>query len=802
MKRILIIAAVLLISILLSASIIFSYPTHSGTYSISSLETKILEWFVDYPDRADRAKNGPEQIKVHPWLTLRAIELFEKTYNVTLSDLERQEIIAGSIEEDYDIEGTSDVEKWSNLDILKSLSEKELDYNYYTQSERCMNHFMDESGIGLARMSSAKKWALDDENNSTRYTEALRLAKAGDKKGWRYLGHVLHLLQDMSVPAHVRMDPHPFNDTYERELAGKDIKGYHKLVGEELGTPAYKADKEVLFTNLAKYARDHYISDNSFGKYGTPLLSECKDEKYKNYKCNSTDTLVGAVAYKGVLHALTKEAFTLKINDKVAESMFQDLGLASIRSGARLVELFYHEVIGYKISGRVTYNGIGLAGVGITRTRDGKSAWVGKTDADGWYTFESPNGTYTITPSLAYYSFNPTSVSITVNNENFDVQDFTATAVSTGYTISGQVTYNGTGLAGVTVTLAGTGSSAVTAANGVYTLTNVANGTYTMSFSASGYSFNPSTKSITVNGENVLIVNNIIATAASSGGIWTQKADFGGTARVLAVGFSIGTKGYIGTGLSGFSAVDFWEYDSSTNLWTQKADFGGAARYAAVGFSIGSKGYIGTGSKQEPGFDLIKDFWEYDSSTNLWTQKADFGGAARYTAVGFSIGNKGYIGTGFYDVLKKDFWEYDPSTNLWTQKADFGGAARNRAVGFSIGTKGYIGTGNATNDFWEYDPSTNLWTQKADFGGEARNDAVGFSIGNKGYIGTGSSHNSVYYKDFWEYDPGTNVWTQKADFGGSARGYAVGFLIGSKGYIGTGYDVTTGVDFWEYVPGQ
>ena len=33
------------------------------------------------------------------------------------------------------------------------------------------------------------------------------------------------------------------------------------------------------------------------------------------------------------------------------------------------------------------------------------------------------------------------------------------------------------------------------------------------------------------------------------------------------------------------------------DTWTQKADFGGAARDGAHGFSIGSKGYIGTGSE-------------------------------------------------------------------------------------------------------------------------------------------------------------------------------------------------------------
>ena len=31
---------------------------------------------------------------------------------------------------------------------------------------------------------------------------------------------------------------------------------------------------------------------------------------------------------------------------------------------------------------------------------------------------------------------------------------------------------------------------------------------------------------------------------------------------------------------------------ATPNTWTQKADFGGAAKYLAVGFSIGGKGYI------------------------------------------------------------------------------------------------------------------------------------------------------------------------------------------------------------------
>src|SRR5881392_3149286 len=76
-----------------------------------------------------------------------------------------------------------------------------------------------------------------------------------------------------------------------------------------------------------------------------------------------------------------------------------------------------------------------------------------------------------------------------------------------------------------------------------------------------------------------------------------------------------------------------------------------------------------------------------------WTQKANFpGGFGRYGSIGFSIDDKGYMGTGydFYLGHQKDLWEYDPVTDAWTQKADLGGVGRESAVGFAINGKGYI----------------------------------------------------------------------------------------------------------------
>ena len=155
---------------------------------------------------------------------------------------------------------------------------------------------------------------------------------------------------------------------------------------------------------------------------------------------------------------------------------------------------------------------------------------------------------------------------------------------------------------------------------------------------------------VTASGPTTFCPGGSVTLSAPVGNSWTQKADFGGTGSDYAASFSIGIKGYIGTGrINGNPRRDFWEYDPATNAWTQKADFGGTERYAATGFSISSKGYIGTGSN---GISDYKDFWEYDPSTNIWTQKADFGGPGRLGATGFSIGSKGYIGTGRLSCVK------------------------------------------------------------------------------------------------------------------------------------------------------
>ena len=307
----------------------------------------------------------------------------------------------------------------------------------------------------------------------------------------------------------------------------------------------------------------------------------------------------------------------------------------------------------------------------------------------------------------------------------------------------------------------------------------------------------------------------LLSTSLIAQNSWVPKSSFPSDGRNITASFVIGDKFYTGTGLNVSGHLDdFWEYNSTTDQWTQKANFPGGSRKAATGFSIGSKGYICFGSNT-PGYDgwtWYKDVWEYDPSADSWTRKNDFPGHERYMAVAFVIGNKAYVGNGYYKYnpwtnsdFYNDFWEYDPSTDNWTQKTNVPEEGRSGSLAMEIGGKGYIGFGYSYSDtrkkdWWQYDATSDSWTRKADFPGESRVNAMGFSMNNKGYVGCGYSLNHYsFFSDFYVYIPVTDSWVQKTNFPGTPRYGGIGFSIGNKGYMGMGAESNSyPQDLWQY----
>ncbi len=262
-----------------------------------------------------------------------------------------------------------------------------------------------------------------------------------------------------------------------------------------------------------------------------------------------------------------------------------------------------------------------------------------------------------------------------------------------------------------------------------------------------------------------------------------------------------------------------WAQDGN---WVQAASIGAYPRALASSFVIGNKAYVGLGLNETIGGTTrgrLTDFWSFSLDSG-WQQIAEFPGRPRSNAVGFSVDNYGYVGTGTdgYEVFH-DFYQYDPVANKWFTKNSFPGGDRYDAVGFGLQGKGYIGTGFNVywlNDFYQYDPQTDSWAKMPGTAGNfsKRRGAVSFVYNNRAYIFTGSTSGGMA-RDGWAFDPSrtapwiplnniTNTDPGSFDDGYTdlEREYASAFVNGDNAYLTLGRNGTMVTSTWVYDFGQ
>jgi N-acetylneuraminic acid mutarotase len=283
-------------------------------------------------------------------------------------------------------------------------------------------------------------------------------------------------------------------------------------------------------------------------------------------------------------------------------------------------------------------------------------------------------------------------------------------------------------------------------------------------------------------------------------------------------------------------------------IWVARASFSGLTVGAAASFVVNNNAYIGTGmnptaptqkltAMYKYTADTIKNEpYGYDSAYGSWTQVQSFPGQPRSSAVGFNIGNTGYLGSGLANdgtTALADFYAYNPTTNTWSTIASMhngtSSAPRYDAVAFSFDTTAYVLTGrtdsNYFGDVWRYSPVTNDWIQLSNYPGSPRSGAVSLVYKGQGYLVTGFTPGAQWSKgnlsyDFWRFTPGTDssttAWTRLNDIyttgAGSfdaaytdiIRSNASSFMIlgqpdGDKGYVTVGTNGGTDItSTWEY----
>jgi N-acetylneuraminic acid mutarotase len=282
---------------------------------------------------------------------------------------------------------------------------------------------------------------------------------------------------------------------------------------------------------------------------------------------------------------------------------------------------------------------------------------------------------------------------------------------------------------------------------------------------------------------------------------WAKKANLPTGANDAANAFAINGKVYFGGGSS--TTKGFYEYDPATNKWTRKADIPAKiVRAFSVSFAIDSKGYVATGQSDNSSGDFAKsqatvtnDLWEYDPSSNAWTQKASLPGKPRDGAMAFVIGDKAYVGGGVDSTSNYvgDFYQYDPSSDKWTPKASLPTGPIGFPFGFAVGGKGYmVGGGNPMeqSSAFAYDPIKDEWSGIADYPGTARQAGAAFEIDTLGYVGLGMAQYDTSFADIYSYNPKTDEWNQASpDFPDAlGLGWPTVAVLGTTAYIGSGVE--------------
>ena len=282
---------------------------------------------------------------------------------------------------------------------------------------------------------------------------------------------------------------------------------------------------------------------------------------------------------------------------------------------------------------------------------------------------------------------------------------------------------------------------------------------------------------------------------------WNQLSDIPGQGWNHACSFVIGDSAYVATGSN---TDDFFRYDIHNDSWVQLADFPGGNRHYAIGFSVNGKGYISCGLE---GGTANMEIWEFDPTTLIWTQKTSGPAIGRIHPSFSVIGDRVYIGQGqrdgdFTDL--DDWYEYNTTTDSWTLKMNFP-TPRHHAVGATVGNKIYVGTGHHLSvmfdDWYAYDIATDTWQPKSNFTGNGRSAANAVTRNGKVYVFAGEDEFTFdRFDDFREYDPITDTWTTLEQFPADGRWAPIMFVHNDTIYVGTGQDNqnTDRADLWRY----
>ncbi len=266
---------------------------------------------------------GYDDTKTHPLLTSKAVSLFETSEQKSFSEADRLQIVQGAKDED-------NVPRW-------------------------LEHFYDpinNVGLNNNQFATSKKWAHGQNSTGNDYSweNAIYEYTYGDKqKGLYALGHVLHLVQDVTVPDHTRDDAHPLLKTYEDYAYNQTLVASSNLIAIN--------SLDDYFDQVASFTNANFFSDDTILKnYDDPKIIKTISEKNKDgitniYGYNNYGKLVWVNKWWDENAIVHNDYSLVDTDNKVMSDYWDTLAPKAVGYSAGVIKLFLAEVEKEKISG-------------------------------------------------------------------------------------------------------------------------------------------------------------------------------------------------------------------------------------------------------------------------------------------------------------------------------------------------------------------------------------------------------------------------------------------------------------------
>ncbi len=252
----------------------------------------------------------------HPRLTDWSVQLYNQKYSLQISDQQKNWLLLGATAEDQP--------------LLRTMH-----HFWWPQTNRPLS----AGAYQLMSLQTAPSWGLDGRAQASfiygsifSWNQAILAYRAGDyQQAFINLGHVLHLLQDNSVPAHVRNDPHELGDSMENWV----WQNRQQLSQRPAVIHPSCASYQDCFRQLASAVNQHYFSQETINSPvesgdwpNQPMVAAWPDDD-------------GYIIYRGYKLAYYQSARRrLILDNQVQADYWAQLAPLAIGYGAELLKVF------------------------------------------------------------------------------------------------------------------------------------------------------------------------------------------------------------------------------------------------------------------------------------------------------------------------------------------------------------------------------------------------------------------------------------------------------------------------------